>query len=516
MKNSVRTVSNIFIIIFLSKLLGQAREMLIASSYGTGMEANAFLTATQIPLNFFDIILGAAIVSAFVPVFNEKLSLNGMNSANKFAGNFVGIVLVISVVLSVIGVICSGFLVSVMAKGFDNNTAILTSKLLKIMFPSVIFTAVAYSYAGVLQSLGEFKAPAAMSLVSNGITILYLLLFKNKFGVYGLSVSMLFGWMMQFALLIPYLIKFNFKFGFSLNFLSDEMKKVYKLALPILLSSWAQPLNVMFNTFLASFLDDSSAVSAMNYANKLYLIIASVFTVAITNLILPELSRLFSDKKEKESAVVISNSLKATTLFIVPVMTLFILFAKPIVEIVYKSGNFDERSVMLTSSALMFYSIGMIGFSWQEVLNKSFYSMQKSKIPMQTAFITIGANILLSLALFKPLGIKGLALSASLAATLSGLLLFRKLVKVNSYIPVKEILGVLLKSFVSAILMGVFAKIIYVMLLTFATNRFTHLLVIGAVGMFSILLYMAILFLLKCKEIREIKQIFSKKGAENE
>lgn len=516
MKNSVKTVSNIFFIIFLSKLLGQAREMLIASSYGTGMEANAFLTATQIPLNFFDIILGAAIVSAFVPVFNEKLSLNGMNSANKFAGNFVGIVLVISVVLSVIGVICSGFLVSVMAKGFDNNTAILTSKLLKIMFPSMIFTAVAYSYAGVLQSLGEFKAPAAMSLVSNGITIIYLLLFKNKFGVYGLSVSMLIGWIMQLALLIPYLIKFNFKFGFSLDFLNEEMKKVYKLALPILLSSWVQPLNVMFNTFLASFLDNSSAVSAINYANKLYLIIASVFTVAITNLILPELSRLFSDKKEKESAVVIANSLKATTLFIVPVMTLFILFSKPIVEIVYKSGNFDERSVMLTSSALMFYSIGMIGFSWQEVLNKSFYSMQKSKIPMQTAFITIGANILLSLALFKPLGIKGLALSASLSATLSAVLLFRKLIKVNSYMPVKEILNVLFKSFISAVLMGVFAKFIYVLLSSFATNRLMHLLVICVVGILSVLLYMAILFLLKCKEIREIKQIFSRKETENE
>lgn len=516
MKNSVKTVSNIFFIIFLSKLLGQAREMLIASSYGTGMEANAFLTATQIPLNFFDIILGAAIVSAFVPVFNEKLSLNGMNSANKFAGNFVGIVLVISVVLSVIGVICSGFLVSVMAKGFDNNTAILTSKLLKIMFPSMIFTAVAYSYAGVLQSLGEFKAPAAMSLVSNGITILYLLLFKNKFGVYGLSVSMLIGWIMQLALLIPYLIKFNFKFGFSLDFLSEEMKKVYKLALPILLSSWVQPLNVMFNTFLASFLDNSSAVSAINYANKLYLIIASVFTVAITNLILPELSRLFSDKKEKESALVIANSLKATTLFIVPVMTLFILFAKPIVEIVYKSGNFDERSVMLTSSALMFYSIGMIGFSWQEVLNKSFYSMQKSKIPMQTAFITIGVNILLSLALFKPLGIKGLALSASLAATLSAVLLFRKLLKVNAYMPVKEILTVLLKSFISAVLMGIFAKVIYILLSGFATNRLTHLLVIGMVGIFSVPMYLGILLLLKCKEIREIKQIFSKKEAENE
>ncbi len=516
MKNSVKTVGNIFIIIFLSKLLGQAREMLIASSYGTGMEANAFLTATQIPLNFFDIILGAAIVSAFVPVFNEKLSLDGIKTANKFANNFVGIVMALSFVLSLAGVICSSFLVNLMAKGFDENTALLTSKLLKIMFPSMIFTAVAYSFAGVLQSLGEFKAPAAMSLVSNGITILYLLLFKNKFGVYGLSVSMLVGWAMQLALLIPYLIKFNYNFGFSLDFLSSDMKKVYKLALPILLSSWVQPLNVMFNTFLASFLDNSSAVSAINYANKLYLIIASVFTVAVTNLILPELSRLFSDKKEKEAGKVIASSLKATTLFIVPVMALFILFAKPIVEIVYKSGNFDDRSVLLTSSALKFYSIGMIGYSWQEVLNKSFYSMQKSKIPMNTAFITIGVNVLLSLALIKPLGISGLSLSASVAATVSGSVLFVRIIKQNKFIPVKEIGVTVLKSAISALIMGICAYFMYEILKHSISGKLIHLVVIGAVGIVSFIVYILSLFVLKCNEIKEIKHMFKKKEAENE
>ena len=70
MSNSVKTVGNIFIIILLSKLMGQAREMMLAAYYGTGEAAQAFLTATEIPLNFFDMILGVAIVSAFVPVFN--------------------------------------------------------------------------------------------------------------------------------------------------------------------------------------------------------------------------------------------------------------------------------------------------------------------------------------------------------------------------------------------------------------------------------------------------------------
>ncbi len=516
MKNAVRTVSNIFFIIFFSKILGQVREMMIANSYGTGMEASAFMTATQIPLNFFDIILGAAIVSAFVPVFNEYYNKGGMALANRFTNNFVGIIALVSLVISALGVIFSASIVGILAKGFDAETAHLTSRLLKILFPAMLFTAVAYAYAGVLQSLGEFKAPAAMSIVSNGITILYLLIFKNKFGVFGLAFSMLLGWIMQLILLIPYLVRFKFKFGLNLNFKDPGMKKVYALAFPILLSSWVQPLNVMFNTYLASFLNGGQAVSAINYANKLYLIIASVFTVAVTNLTLPTLSSMFSKGLEKEAGDVIGNALKATTLFILPVMALFILFAKPIVEIVYQSGEFNELSVHLTSSALMLYSVGMAGYAWQEVLNKSFYALQKSKIPMQTAFLTIGVNIVLSLCLFKILGIGGLALSAALAATVSGTVLFIRIRKQNAFITTREILTVLLKAAVSACLSGGAAYAVYFGFLQgYAAGRIQKLLLVGAVCLAAIVFYLILLIVFRCKEIYGLKQILKKEEKED-
>lgn len=515
MKNSIRTVGNIFFIIFFSKLLGQVREMMIAGNYGTGMEASAFVTATQIPLNFFDIILGAAIVSAFVPVFNEYYEKGGYGLANSFSNNFIGIVTLISVVISAIGVIFSGVIVGIIANGFDAETSALTTKLLRIMFPSMLFTAVAYSFAGVLQSLGEFNAPASMSIVSNGATILYLLIFKNKFGIIGLSVSMLIGWMLQLVLLIPYLIKFKYKFGLSFNFKAPGMIKVYKLAIPILLSSWVQPLNVMFNTFLASYLNGGQAVSAINYANKLYLMIASVFTVAITNLTLPMLSKLFATRQESEAGNVIENSLKATTLFIVPVMTLFILFATPVVEIFYKRGEFGENSVIITSTALLFYSFGMLGFSWQEVLNKSFYSMQKSKIPMRTAFATISVNIVLCLILFKSMGVGGLALSSALAATFSGIALFIQMRKENKFIDLKNILEILLKSALSSVIMGIFAHYMYKIFAGYVSGVISHILILGSVCITAIIIYLVCLIILRCKEITGIKQLISKKEDNN-
>ena len=116
----------------------------------------------------------------------------------------------------------------------------------------MIFTAIAYCYAGILQSYGEFKIPAAMSIISNAAAIIYLFLFNDRFGIKGLAFAMLIGWILQLAILIVPLVKFHYKFNVSIDFCDEGMKKVYKLALPVFLSSWVQPLNVMVNTFISS------------------------------------------------------------------------------------------------------------------------------------------------------------------------------------------------------------------------------------------------------------------------
>ena len=509
MKNPVKTVGNIFIIILISKLLGQYREMVFASFYGTGYQATAFLTASQIPLNFFDIILGMAIMSAFVPVFNEYRQLKGDKEANSFAGKFIGAVFLISFVVSVLGVVFSSSLISIVARGIkdDINTAHLASMLLKILFPSMIFTAVAYCYAGILQSYGEFKIPAAMSIVSNLVAILYLFLFNDKFGVMGLATAMLIGWILQLAILIVPLIKRQYKFNISIDFKDEGMKKVYKLALPVFISSWVQPLNVMINTCLASFLNEGAAVSAINYANRLYLIIAGVFTTSVTNLILPELSRLYVAGDREKCAEVTANSVKASILFLAPVVVMFLVFRVQIIEIIYQRGAFDESSTFLTSTALFYYSLGMIGYGIQEILNKSFYAMQKSKIPMKTAFITIVVNLTLSVILSKLMGIGGLALSVSVAATTGAVIMMLFMKKENSFFSLKTILVCFIKSILSSAVALAFVRGVYGLLSNFAEKgTIFKLTALGVCGILCVVIYVIMLAILKTKEIQMLKR----------
>ena len=174
--------------------MGLLRETLIASVYGQGYASDVINTSTQIPLLFFDMTLGVAILSTFVPVFNKFLERDGKERAMLFANNFMTVVIGFAAVASAFGMIFAEPIVRLMVPGYDASKVAETAKLLRILFPSIIFTAAAYTSVGILQSFDEFNIPSIISVVSNLIMILYLLLAGNRFGLVGVIVSMLVAW----------------------------------------------------------------------------------------------------------------------------------------------------------------------------------------------------------------------------------------------------------------------------------------------------------------------------------
>ena len=413
---AVKTVSIIFVLILMAKVLGQVREMMISGYYGIGSEAATFYTASQIPLNIFEASLGTAIACIFIPVFNEYLERDGHERAMQFSNTFINLVFVFSAVVAILGIILASPLVSIQSPGFDAEQHVMAVNMLKIMFPMMVFTALTFSFVGILQSFHEFNVPASISLISNAITIVYFLTFNKRFGIYGLAVAVLAGWVMQFLVLIPSLKKKQYKYRFYINLKENGVKKVAIQALPVIISSMAQPLIVMNNIKLASYLNNGQAVPALNYANKLYVIVVGVFSLALTNILLPYLSRLNTAKDYNGMAKMINTALRAIVFVIFPLMVGFLIMGQPLIRLVYERGEFGFDATHLTSTALLFYSLGMVGFAVQEILNKTFYAMQDSFTPMKISLVGIAINIGLSYLLVKPLGIGGLALAASVAS----------------------------------------------------------------------------------------------------
>lgn len=421
-------ISIMAVIIMLAKVMGLLREMLVARLYGQGMESDMINTATQIPLLFFDMVLGVAILSTFVPIFNKYLEKDGKDKAMRFADNFTSIVGLIAVAAAVLGMIFAKPLVRLMVPGYAEVPGKIeqTAALLRILFPSIVFTAAAYVSVGVLQSFGEFTIPSLISVVSNGVMILYLVVFGNKLGLEGVAVSMLVAWAMQLVIQLPWLYKFGYRYHFRLDFKDSGIKEAALIALPVLISSWVQPLCNVINMSFGSNLGDG-AVSALNWANKIYIIMVGVFAYAITNFIFPKLSRLSIGSKEDEFAKMTRMSIGYISAIIGIVCALFLALAEPIISVVFERGEFTAESTAITGTALFFYSFGMLGYAVCEVLNKSFYALSDGKTPMITSIIGICVNFAAAalLAGVLKMGVGGLALASAISSlTIAACLLF--------------------------------------------------------------------------------------------
>ena len=419
----IKTAGFMVVATFAAKLCGLLRDSFIGTYFGTGFEADAYFAATKIPLLFFDVVIGGVISAAFIPVFNEYLATDGRRRAMEFASRFINVVLIITGLMCALGILFAGPLIDLITPGLAPQTKALAVSLSNILFPMIIFTGLAFSFVGILQSFDEFNIPAIISLVSNGIMILYLLIFRDRFGVTGLAAAMLIGWAMQALVQVPSLIRLQFAYRLDFHFADPGLRKTARMALPLLISTWVQPLGSLINMYFSSSLAEGS-MSALEYANRIYVLVVGIFSFAVTNLVFPSLSRANASNDTEQSLSLMRGSLKSVSLIMLPVMVGFLLLSREVILLIYGYGAFDEASTAMTATALTFYTFGMLGYSYSEVLNKSFFAMQNSKIPMINAIVSIAANFVLSLLLSRAMGIGGLALGAALAATINAALNF--------------------------------------------------------------------------------------------
>ena len=289
------------VIILLSKALGLARDILVASAYGTTMEAVAYGTASKLPTTVFDFILGGVVTSAFIPVYNRIAVQRGKDEAVGFAQSYVNLILLITTTLSVLGVVFAPSLVRLIAPELAPETAALAASLTRIMFPMVIFVGLAFSFVGFLQSEGEYNIPALISLVSNLLMVGYLLFLNDRFGVRGLSAAMLAGWAAQALVQLPAVLKRGFRPRLSAPLGTPEIARAAKNTLPILVATWTTPVCNLINTRFASGIEGGRAITALDYANRLYIILVGLFSFVATNLLFPYFARAAASGDTEES-----------------------------------------------------------------------------------------------------------------------------------------------------------------------------------------------------------------------
>ncbi len=448
------------IIILLSKVMGLLRDILVANAFGTTVPAVAYETASRLPILIFDFVLGGVVSAAFIPVFNDLFVKEGKESAMRYAASYVNMISLVTGILSLAGMLFASPLVTLLAPDLPAEVHDLAAKLTQILFPMVICTGFAYSFVGILQSLEEFRIPALISLVSNSIMVLYLVFFSDRFGVTGLSAAMLLGWAAQAVIQIPKLIRLGFRPSLKAGIFSPAVGRSLRMALPILIGTWTQPICSVINTRFASAMEAGRAITALGYANRLYTIIVGVFSFVATNLLFPYFSRAAAAGDLAQSRRMMVTSVKTLSFIIAPIAAGLAVLAEPMAAILYERGEFTAADTALTAAALRCFAFGMLFLAANEVLTKAFFAENQPKIPMITSLIAMAANIGFVF-LLAPLGVGGIALASGLAVTVQCLLnalLMRR--RAGAGLPRADAAD-LLKSVLAALVMGVILLPLY-------------------------------------------------------
>lgn len=435
----VKTVAVMMGATVIAKLLGMLRSVLQANAYGTTPEANAFTAASKLPLTFFDLLLAAAVLGCFIPVYNSFAGRDDApevrkRDADSFAAVFLTFIIVACGALALLGMIFARPLLTLIAPNLDESALALAVTLTRMMFPLVIFTGSAYTLVGVLQSRGSFIAPAMISAISNAGVVVYLLCIDNALGersIYGLALAYTLSWLVQLLTLIVPLKRSGFSLRLSLDFGNPALKKALKMAPPIMIGSWLAPAGTLLGQFFAARTGIAGATTDFDYANNIYIIIAGTLTYSICNYTFPKISRLSAEGNSEEFAGMVRSGLKSALFIIVPIMSAALVLSGEGVSILYMRGKFTPEDAANTTAALIPIIAAMPFFSVTELFSRVFYSKNEVKIPMLAALCGIAANaavggLLVGAGLGSRLGISavGVANAAGQAASAIALLSF--------------------------------------------------------------------------------------------
>lgn len=523
-KTAVKTVSMIIFATAFSKVLGLARNIIMAYYYGGSAEKAAFETASKIPVYSFDIFLGAAILGVFIPIYNSfnPQDEKEKTEADEFANIFLNVVILVTGLLAFLGILFANQIIDAITGGYEEETKRFAVDLLRILFPAIIFTGSVYTFTGILQSKGEFLVPALVSAVSNAGIIIYFLFFKKYFGIYGVGVAYLISWAIQLlTVFIPLnrkKYKYKYKYKFKIDLKNPAFSKAVKAALPIMAGAWLLPAVGLIGQHFLSFSENPKFyVSAFGYSTEIFALITGILTYGICNYIFPKLAQ--NAGNNQGFADIVKTGLSSAFFVIAPVSCTAYVLRGEAVAVLYMRGEFTPELAQITSQMFAMLAPAMLMFSVIEILNRAFYSKNLVKFPMTAAISGITVNFILCWIFIEKLKLPPvyITLASFICQTATAAILIISLkIKIKEIFDIKFTVNIA-KTVLSSVILLIIIKIIYFAL---NNNAFEAGIIKNIVVSLGILISGAAVYfisnlILRTEEVKLFIKIFKKQKINN-
>ncbi|HBC3982646.1 TPA: murein biosynthesis integral membrane protein MurJ [Vibrio parahaemolyticus] len=421
----------------ISRVLGLVRDVVVANLMGAGASADVFFFANKIPNFLRRLFAEGAFSQAFVPVLTENHAQGDMDKTRELIARAAGTLGVIVSIVTVLGVLGSGVVTALFGFGWfldwmHGGPAAekfeLASLMLKITFPYLWFITFVALSGAILNTLGKFAVSSFTPVFLNVMIILAAWFISPQMSQpeIGLATGVFLGGLVQFLFQIPFLIKAGVMVKPKWGWRDPGVVKIRTLMIPALFGVSVSQINLLFDTFIASFLQTGS-ISWLYYSDRLLEFPLGLFGIAIATVILPALSRKHVDSQSEGFAHTMDWGVRMVTLLGIPAMLGLMALAKPMLMVLFMRGEFSPQDVHQASLSLLAYASGLLNFMLIKVLAPGYYSRQDTKTPVKYGIIAMVTNMVFNAIFAYFYGYVGLAIATALSAFVNMALLYRGL-----------------------------------------------------------------------------------------
>ena len=411
-----------------SRLMGFARETLMAAALGTGPMAEAFYAAFKLPNLFRRLFAEGAFNAAFVPLFAKEIESDGIDGAKRFSEEVFGVLFTVLLALTVVMELAMPILMrTIIAPGFEGDKYDITVRLAVIMFPYLACMSLTAMLSGMLNSLHHYLAAAIAPIFFNVAMIAAL-----AYGMwikadavsiaYYLSYAVLLAGILQMLVLYVGVRHAGMSIAFRRPHLTPKVKRLLALALPAAVIGGVTQINLIIGQAIASMKE--GAIASLQYADRIYQLPLGVVGVAVGVVLLPELARALKSGHMVEAESLQNRSIEFVLFLTLPAAAGIFALSDEIIRLVYERGAFHADATVTVAAVLTLFGFGLPGFVLNKALTPGFFAREDTKTPMRFTMISVFVNSALAISLFPFFAERGIAAAESIAGWLSTIMLF--------------------------------------------------------------------------------------------
>ncbi len=426
----LRSITTVGGYTMISRVLGFARDILIADILGASAVADAFFVAFKYPNFFRRMFAEGAFNAAFVPLFSGLLTADGRPQAKAFAEGTFAVLLCALLFLVAAFEIGMPWAMYAIAPGFaaDPEKFQLAVTLTRITFPYLLFISLVSLMGGVLNSLDRFAAAAATPIILN-VTLITALIGLARFTDtpgHALAWGVAAAGIAQFLWL--YIVLHGAGMGLKLRLprLTPKVRRLLKLMLPGAIGAGVVQINLLVDVLIASFLP-SGSISYLYFADRVNQLPLGVIGVGVGTALLPLLSRQIRSKEAAAALESQNRALEFALLLTIPAAAALMVISGPVILVLFGRGAFGGPEVEAASMALAAYAAGLPAYVLVKVLTPGYFAREDTVTPVKIASLCVAVNLVLNLVLMGPFAHVGIALATAIAAWINAALLARGL-----------------------------------------------------------------------------------------